>query len=78
MQQHLQRNAGALERAGADIHITRGAESSWGCSDSGLLIHSDYGSDSDSGFDGKYEINNTLTVQQVSAVRAKKERDVSY
>ena len=37
----------------------------WGTSDSGLLI------DSDSGFDAKYEINNTLIVERVSAVQAK-------
>ena len=50
---------------------TRGAESWWGCSDSGsdsgLLI------DSDSGSHTKYKINNTLIVERVSAVQAKKE-----
>ena len=44
----------------------RGVESWWGCSDSDfgsdswLLIDSDSGSDSDSGFDTKYKINKTL------------------
>ena len=40
-------------------------------SDSVLLIGSD--SSSDSGFDAKYEINNNLIVEQVSAVQVKKE-----
>ena len=55
----------------------RGAESWWGCSDSGcgLLIDSDSGSDSD--FDVKYEINNTLIVERVSAVQAKREHVIS-
>ena len=50
--------------------LTRAAESWWGCSDSGsgydsgLLIDSD----SDSGFDTKYEVNKTLIVDRVSAV----------
>ena len=53
----------------------------WGCSDSdsgsnsGLLIDSDSGSDS--GSDTKYKINNTLIVEQVSAVQAKK-RNVTF
>ena len=45
----------------------RGAESWWGCSDSDcdsvLLIDSDSHSDSDSGCDTKYKINNTLIVE---------------
>ena len=51
-----------------DIIQSRGAESWWGCSDSGsdsdsgFLINSDSDSDSDSGFDAKYEINNTFIV----------------
>ena len=55
---------------------SRGAESWWGCSDSGsdsdsgLLVGSD--SDSDSGPDAKYKINNTLIVERISAVQAKK------
>ena len=56
------------------------AESWWGCSDSGsdydsgLLIGSDSGSDSDfnSGPDAKYKINNTLIVERSSADQAKK------
>ena len=63
------------------IPVSRGAESWSGCSDSGsdsdsgFLINSDPGSDSDSdsGFDSKYEINNTLIVERVSAVQAQKE-----
>ena len=54
---------------------SRGAESWWGCfdshSDSGLLI------DSDSGTDTKYKTNNTLIVEGVSAVQAKK-RNVTF
>ena len=66
----------------------RGAESWWGCfdsdSDSGLLVGSDSGFDSDSGPDAKYKINNTLIVKRISAVQAKKKkekekkRDISY
>ena len=63
------------------IKVTRGAESWWGCSDSetGLLIDSDSGSDSDSdlGSDAKYKINNTLIVERVSAVEARK-RNVTF
>ena len=57
--------------------LFRGAESWWGCSDSGsdsdsgLLIDSD----SDSGSDTKYKINNTLIVEQVSAAQAKKKKE---
>ena len=50
-----------LFEAGKGRLKSRGAESWWGCfdsgSDSGLLIDSDFGSDS--GFDTKYAINNT-------------------
>ena len=55
--------------------LFRGAESCWGCSDSdsGLLIDSD----SDSGSDTKYRINNTLIVERVSAVQARK-RNVTF
>ena len=64
----------------------RGAESWWGCSDSGsdseLLIDSDSYSDSDydsdSGSDVKYKISNTLIVKRVSAVQAKKKRALHY
>ena len=63
----------------------RGAESWWGCSDSdsdsGFLIDSDIGSDSnsDSGPDTKYKINNTLIVERVFAVQAKQKKcDISY
>ena len=61
------------------IKVTRGAESWWGCSDSetGLLIDSDSGSDSDLGSDAKYKINNTLIVERVSAVEARK-RNVTF
>ena len=52
---------------------SRGAESWWDCSDSGpdsgLLIEF-Y---SDAGFDMKYKINNTLIVEQLSAVQEKNE-----
>ena len=48
---------------------SRGAESWWGCSDSG--------SDSDSGFGANYEINSTLIVERVYAIQAKKKRDIS-
>ena len=56
---------------------TKGAGSWWGCSDSGsdsrLLIDSD----SDSGSDTKYRINNTLIVERVSAAQARK-RNVTF
>ena len=57
----------------------RGAESWWGCSDSGLLIDfdSDSSSDSDSWSDTKYKINNTLIVERVCAVKARK-RNVTF
>ena len=57
------------------IFSSMGAESWWGCSDSdpGLLINSGSDSDSYSGPGTKYEINNTLIVERVSAVQAKKE-----
>ena len=50
------------------IVVSRGVESWWGCSDSGILI--DF--DSDSGSDTKYKIINTLIVEKVSAVQARK------
>ena len=59
----------------SDEVLIRGAGLWWGCSDSdsdsGLLIDPDL--DSDSGPDKKYKINNTLIVERVSAVQAKKE-----
>ena len=57
---------------------SRGAESWWGCSDSGsdsgLLIDSDSDSDSDSdpGSDTHYKMNNTLIVERVFAIQAQK------
>ena len=48
---------------------SRGAVSLLGCSDSGHRIDSD--SDSASGFDAKYKINNAVKVERVSAAQAK-------
>ena len=64
---------GFKEQVAQGILFTRGAESWWGCSnsdsgsDSGLLIESDSGSGSDT----KYKINNTFIVERVSAVQGK-------
>ena len=64
----------------SDIVMVSGAGLWWGCSDSDSdsyhLIDSDL--DSDSGSDTNYKINNTLIVERVSAVQAKKKRDISY
>ena len=59
----------------------RGAESWWGCSDSGsdsgLLIDSGSGSDSDSGSDPKYKMSNIVIVERVSAVQARR-RNIAF
>ena len=49
-------------------------------SDSGLLIDSNSGSDSVSGFDSKYEINNTYVTSPASLRRpnGNKKRNISY
>ena len=72
---------------GASLNLyIRDAESWWHWSDSDsdsdsrLLIDSDSGSDSDSdsGSHTKYKLNNTLIVEQVSAVETKKKLLVKF